>query len=306
MADRGRLDFDAVAEIYLGPRDESVIAPAMPDTPARRLRDALEPIAIQAWWARGVHDRLAPLGFDFFEAYVWGRAAALGEPSASVVVSAFGVFEPQFLTAIYERARLVAAREQVLAARVDGASASLASILGDDPAVARLGDALLAAVEAIDGAARPLFSGLRELPVPSDPHGRLFRGAELVREHRGDGHLAACVAAGLDVVSMNVLTELWTGYAPGEYSLSRGFSEEVVADSMTDLGTRGWVDGDQLTDIGMSARGAIEEATDLTQQQLVSRLGDGLDELIASAEELSARIADARAVPPDPRKLAAG
>jgi hypothetical protein len=44
--------------------------------------------------------------------------------------------------------------------------------------------------------------------------------AELVREHRGDGHLAAPVAAGLDVVTMNVLT-VWLGYPPGEYSATR-------------------------------------------------------------------------------------
>ncbi len=51
----------------------------------------------------------------------------------------------------------------------------------------------------------------------------------MFREHRGDGHLAACVAAGLDQVEMNVLTELWLDYPAGEYSGTRGFPHERVA-----------------------------------------------------------------------------
>ena len=69
--------------------------------------------------------------------------------------------------------------------------------------------ALLGALDGLDGVGRPLFSALRQLPVPIDPFGRAWRASELVREHRGDGDLAASVAAGLDMVTMNVLTELW-------------------------------------------------------------------------------------------------
>ncbi len=34
------------------------------------------------------------LSVDFLPGYVWGRAAALGTPTASVVAATFGVFEP--------------------------------------------------------------------------------------------------------------------------------------------------------------------------------------------------------------------
>ncbi len=60
---------------------------------------------------------------------------------------------------------------------------------------ARPGRPAARALDAVDGMGRPLFSALRGLPVPDSPHGRLWRAAELVREHRGDGHLAAVVAA---------------------------------------------------------------------------------------------------------------
>ena len=49
----------------------------------------------------------------------------------------------------------------------------------------------------VDPLGRPLFSALRELPVPASASGRLWQAAELVREHRGDGHLATLVSAGL-------------------------------------------------------------------------------------------------------------
>ena len=225
------MDYAAVAEIYMAPIEAPVELPVVSDTPARRLRDALEPIATQGWWSRAVHDRLAGKGLGFLEAYVWGRAAALGNPAASVVVSAFGVFEPGFSSSTYDTARARVSRDEILVARVEGATETLAAVLGDADVVP-LADALLDAVQPLDGTARPLFSGLRELPVPADPHGRLFRAADMVREHRGDGHLAACVAAGLDAVSMNVLTELWTGYPPGEYTSTRGYDEAAIAASV--------------------------------------------------------------------------
>ena len=58
------------------------------------------------------------------------------------------------------------------------------------------------------------------------------RAGELVREHRGDGHLAACVAAGLGTVQANVFTELWLGYSLGEYTSTRGFGTDRIAASL--------------------------------------------------------------------------
>ena len=278
--------------------------PPTPATPARRLRDALEPIATQAFHSPIVHERLAAHGLKRFEAYVWGRAAALGTPPASVVVAAFGVFEPRYLSSAYERARALVSRDDVLAARAEGAAARLGGIIDGD--VAPLADTLLGAVEPLDATARPLFSGLRELPVPPDPHGRLWRAAELIREHRGDGHLAACVAAGVDPVSMNVLTELWHGYAPGEYTSTRGWDDTAIGGALVRLSERGWVGGGRLTDEGARARRAIEDATDVSQRELTDGLGDRIEQLVESARALSARIVAADAFPADPRKRAAG
>jgi hypothetical protein len=278
---------------------------ARPPTPARRLRDALEPIAMHGQRSGVVPDRLAAHGLDRFESYVWARAAALGTPTTSVVVSVFGVFEPGYLSAAYERARTKASRDQVLTARQDGATASLAAVLAADE-VTPLADALMDAVRPLPGTACPLFSGLRQLPVPADPRGRLWRAADLVREHRGDGHLAACIVAGLDPLAMNILTELWAGYPCGEYTATRGFGQEAISASVAELTERGWVTDGRLTGEGAAVRRAVEDSTDASQGTLIARLGDRVDALTQAAEALSDRLLAALPVPTDLRKLAAG
>jgi hypothetical protein len=297
--------YDDIAAIFLAPLAEPIAEPDVEPTPARRLRDALEPIATQGWWSRPAGEGLTALGVDFFPGYVWGRAAALGTPTASVVAATFGVFEPRMIAAAYEAGVASATRDDILDARAAGGAASLDAIADPDECVA-IADPLLRAVDTLDGLGRPLFSALRSLPVPSSPGGRLWRAAELVREHRGDAHLAALVGAGLDAVEANVLTERWLGFALGEYSATRGFGAAALADAVGRLHARGWMEGNDLTDSGRAARAAIEESTDAGQQALVDACGADLDGIVTMAADISARLIGARAFPADPRKRAGG
>lgn len=299
------MTYDDIAAIFLAPLTEPIAEPEVAPTPARRLRDALEPIATQGWWSRPAGEGLTALGVGFFPGYVWGRAAALGTPTASVVAATFGVFEPRMIGAAYEAGVAGASRDDILVARAAGAAASLDAIATPDECAA-IADPLLRAVGSLDGLGRPLFSALRSLPVPSSPGGRLWRAAELVREHRGDAHLAALVGAGLDAVEANVLTERWLGFALGEYSATRGFGAEALADAVSRLQARGWMDGDDLTGPGRAARDAIEATTDAGQQALVDACGADVDTIIALAAGVSARLVEERAFPADPRKRAGG
>jgi hypothetical protein len=299
------MSYDDIVAAFITPPDTPIPSPSLPTSPARRLRDALEPIATQGWWSRQAADRIQALGLGFFDGYVWGRAAALGHPSAATVVATFGVFEPGLLTQVYTHGSTRCSRDSVLAARETGAIASLEALVTAETAEAIAGP-LLEAIGQVDGLGRPLFSGLRELPLPTSPHGRLWRAGELVREHRGDGHLGACVASGLDMATLNVLTELWLGFAPGEYSATRGCAPDVVARTMSALSERGWLAGELLTPAGRRARDEIEAATDRSQDALVDALGSRLDDLVERAEAVSAKVLAARAFPHDPRKRAAG
>jgi hypothetical protein len=297
--------YDDIAAIFLAPLSEAIAEPDVAPTPARLLRDALEPIATQGWWSRPAGEAMTALGVDFFPGYVWGRAAALGTPTAAVVAATFGVFEPAMISVAYGAGVASASRDDILAARAAGGAASIDAI-ADQQECDAIADPLLEALGGLDGLGRPLFSALRSLPVPSSPGGRLWRAAELVREHRGDGHLAALAVAGLDAVEANVLTERWLGFALGEYSATRGFGPEALADGVRRLERRGWMRGDEITDSGRDARAVIEASTDAGQGALVEACGGNLADIISRAADVSTRLVEARAFPADPRKRAGG
>jgi hypothetical protein len=299
------MSYDDIVAVFMTPPARPIPVPNVAATPARRLRDALEPIATQGWWSRQAAEGVTGLGLGFFDGYVWGRAASLGEPVPAVVAATFGVFAPAMIGAVYEQGRAAAGREDVLAARATGAAESIATVASAEEAAA-LADPLLDALADLDVMGRPLFSGLRALPLPTTPHGRLWRAAELVREHRGDGHIAAAVAAGYDVLTLNVLTELWLDFGLGEYSGTRGLGPDQLATVMAGLEQRGWAAGGTLTAAGRQARDELELATDASQSELIAALGDRLEAIIAAADEISARLVATRCFPSDPRKRAGG
>ena len=74
-------------------------------TPARRLRDALEPLAMVTVWSEPAADQAAAAGLDFLAGYVGGRASVLGDVPGTVVASTFAVFEPNLAGGLWDQAR---------------------------------------------------------------------------------------------------------------------------------------------------------------------------------------------------------
>jgi helix-turn-helix protein len=273
--------------------------------PARRLRDAYEPIGMHAVWSRLTNDRQAQLGLDFLTGYVWGRASALGEPLPAVVVSAFAVFEPGLITNLYEEARGKVGRPELLEARVAATTESLRAVLGDPDATGVV-SVLRRGIDAADGTGRPLFSGLASMPWPDHPIGQLWRACDILREHRGDSHIAACVSAGLNGVEMNIVTELYLGMPLGSYSATRAWPEETTTAAIERLRSDGVLEGDALSADGRRMRDEIEERTDDAQQSIVDAIGADLDATIDQLNAWSEKCVQAKAFPPDAYKRAAG
>ena len=273
--------------------------------PARRLRDAIEPLGAHAFWNRLTNQRNLDLGLDRFSGYVWGRAAALGEPPAELVVSAFAWFEPVSITVAYERGRSTVARAEMVQGRDQTTAESLGGILSGadlEPAIAILRRGLAAA----DGIGRPLFSGLRSRPWPEPAVGRLWRACDLLREHRGDSHIAACIAAGFGALEMNFLTELWLDMTPVSYSATRRWSEARLTAAVADLEDTGLVAGGTLTESGRSVRDEIEARTDALEKPILDAIGGDLEWLLEQLEPWSQAVVSVGAFSPDPRKRAAG
>ena len=304
------MDYAAALDVFFapGPGDDApdVVTTA---TPARRLRDALEPTAMHAVWSAGTNAALAEHGLNFLTGYVCGRAAPLGDVPAAVVAATFAVFEPGLVDQLWAEGRSHIRLDELIAVRNRATAASLREILGPvgpENQVAQVADVLERAVQRIDGTGRVLFSALRAQPPLHDPYARLWRAADLVREHRGDSHIAACVAAGLDPVRMGVLSEAWVGYPVREYSGTRAWSPDVLDAAVARLEADGMLAAGELTEAGREFRDEIEAATDLAQGELLDAIGGELDPVTTQLDAWSRRCVEARAFPPDVRKRAAG
>jgi hypothetical protein len=301
------VEYDEVIAAVFVPRPEGTPQPEVVRAahPARRLRDACEPIAMHAVWSRLTVTRLGALGLAFFAASVAGRAASLGEPDASVVASTFAWFAPGYIEGPYDAARRLVTRDQLIRVRDAATADSLRQVLGDaDPA--ETADLLADAVEPADGTGRALFCGLRARGRPADPAQRLWWACDLVREHRGDSHVAASLTRGVGPIEMNVLTELWLGMPLLSYTATRGWSMEAMKATVAALEARGWVEGGLLTAAGRAVRDEIEASTDAQEMAIADALGDQLEKVSAQLDEWSARCVAALAFPPDILKRAAG
>ena len=277
----------------------------------RRLGALVEPLAAAVYFAPEATAAYAELGGpdDFWAPYYASRGACLGATPPSVVAAAFGVFDPDHIAEGLRLAWDVATPAQWWDARVTGATGQLERLLGPSPDGAERATELLRRIaDRSIVAGHPFFAALREQPWPGTPLGDLWHAADLVREHRGDTHTAAWVAAGFSGPTVMMLTELWWGLPHGLYLATRHWPAEVIAAELAGLRARGLVDGDPptITDEGIRRRAELERATDAAEAHVLEALDPAeVDELFAILAPLSAAICAGGGYPanPDERTL---
>jgi hypothetical protein len=110
---------------------------------------------------------------------------------------------------------------------------------------------------------RPLFAANAALEPPGGPHLRLWHAATMLREHRGDGHVAALVAAGIDGCEAH-LTLAASGTVPvSELQPNRGWPDAEWAAARGRLAARGLLDAaGGATREGAEPRRWVEDRTD--------------------------------------------
>jgi hypothetical protein len=275
-------------------------------SPARALRDAIEPIATICYWAEPAYDAYAAQGLDFLQAYVWGRASVLGEPEGTVVAAAFGVYEPGLISSLYDAGRAACGLAEVRAAKESGAVTALRAVLGSPDGLDVVVEGLRRGAAAADSTGRAFHAGLTALRWPDDPLGQLWHACTILREHRGDSHLAACVACGLTGLEANLLTELRVGWDPQAYTASRGWSPEAMDAATAVLTTRGLIAEGALTAEGAALRDGIEETTDRVVAPVVEAIADDLPGMLKFLDGWSQQIIERGWFPPDPYKRASG
>jgi hypothetical protein len=140
---------------------------------------------------------------------------------------------------------------------------------------------------------RVLYAAWRALPLPTGPVTRLWHCATMLREHRGDGHVAALLAAGISGAEAHVLSALAQGIHPPEsFGRLHHLPKELLAEVMHGLRERGLVDPDGwFTDAGRVAKQRIEDLTDeLAAPPYDALAATELDEMIAELEPLTATL----------------
>jgi hypothetical protein len=248
---------------------------------ARRMWHQLEPIHAVFWYAPEVFEEAAGLGYDVqtrWPSYFAWRLAPLGAVGPRLAASACYSFSPDMVAAHVPAAWAVAAPERILAAREQAVDRAYRALLGDlvgSPGLAEAAGLARDAALAAGTAGRPLAAANADLPWPGEPHLVLWQAINVLREQRGDGHIAALQAAGLDPCQA-LVSFAAIGAAPAEVFASRGWSEADWAAARDRLAARGWVDAEgKATDLGRDGREDVEWRTDRLADAPWQALGPG-------------------------------
>jgi hypothetical protein len=270
-----------------------------PGTARRTFRRA-EPIHGMIYFSPHGPDVYAQVGITHQRmGYFASRSAAMGPVPAETVVATFFNFNPALVHHVIPAAWDIAAPARVLAARLEAVDRSLRQAWGDDvdgPEVREAADLARRAAERAAGRpeGRPLFAGHASLPWPDAPHLVLWHAQTLLREYRGDGHVALLFTAGLDGLGA-LITHAATGAIPAEaLRTTRAWSEQEWMAGVDRVRELGWLaDGSELTlgEDGQRRRQAIETRTDELAVYPYEAIGeDGCARLSVLTGPLSAAV----------------
>lgn len=231
---------------------------------ARRFFDRLEPVHAVTYFAPEARAALDGLGYKgFWMGYFAARSAPLGQVPPEVVTAAFYNFAPHRVAKALPAAWEVAPPADALRVRLASAVAALERYgvgHGDDVATAAELMAEAARNATLDG--RTLFAANAALPWPDEPLAKLWHATTLLREQRGDGHIAVLVSHGISGRESNILHAA-AGRVPKEMIMrSRDYDDEQWGLYRDRLARRGLLDGDELTEAGRELKQRIEDSTD--------------------------------------------
>lgn len=264
----------------------------------------------QVYFSREAHEAYVELGFDASPgdmsgvplpdgvAYFASRGSLLGQVPGTVVAAAFGVFNPDIVVPSVQRGWSITDADTIRAARDRGALAQLERLLGREPAGADVVEAaLVRGAEAVPTEGRALTAGLMALDDPDHPLGTIFRRGDVLREYRGDSHIACWVAAGLSAIEIGLLTELYWGLPLRSYSRTRGWTQDQYDVAIAGLREQGLLDGDGFSEQGQALRERIEVETDALMAPVLEAIGDDLAVVLETLEDWGRTIRAGRGYP---------
>ncbi|WP_329587426.1 hypothetical protein OG195_07095 [Streptomyces sp. NBC_01362] len=279
----------------------------LPPRAGRRCHNAINPLHSTVYFSPDLGKELGELGIDDPNAaYFAARSAAMGAVGPGTVTAAFYNFNHDLVARHLPAVWSVAAPQAVLDARLRAADTTLRRLLGEEviasPELAEAAGLALRAAEGCTRHARPLYAAHADLPVPEEPHLAYWHAGTLLREHRGDGHLAALLTAGLDPLEALVShTATGKGMSPRWVLTTRGWHRDDWDAARERLRGRGILDAEgELTEAGAALRAELEEATDRMDAAPYEHLGaQSVERLTELARGFLFTAASAGAFPAD-------
>jgi hypothetical protein len=249
---------------------------------AGRLTRTLDPVHSVAYFLPEIYERFGALGMQGRTPYFATRSAPMGAVGPRVVAATFYNFNPELVAESIPAAWQMASPETVTEMRYGIVDETLPRVLGEaitaSPEFERAEELLTRVAETIpDADGRPLYAGHAELPWPQSTHSRLWHAITLLREYRGDGHIAALVAHGLSGLEA-LITHTASGIGfTGEFAQRlRGWSDDQWGGAIERLQQRGLLDESrELTEAGRQLRSEIEDLTDTLGFSPWRTLSDG-------------------------------
>jgi hypothetical protein len=246
---------------------------------ARRLWALAEPFHALTYFARECRDAAEQVGLrGFWNGYFAQRAAPLGPVGPEVVTAVFYNFAPDFVGRRVPQVWAATSPAAALEARLAGVDAAVRRVLGDgwpsSPEAAEAADLAATAAAAVELPGRPLAAANTGVPVPDEPHLRLWQSLTTLREHRGDGHTVALAQREVDGITAHVLAAA-AGRSDREWLMrARGWDDAAWDDATARLVARRWMDEGELTAEGLAMVAAIEADTDRLALAPWQALGD--------------------------------
>lgn len=272
---------------------------------ARGIWRLIEPVHAVTYFAPEGLSAFREAGYrGFWMGYFAGRAAPLGPVSAELVHALFYNFSFDRVAKALPDAWTYAPPASAIDARERGSTAALRRMLGeeaDDPGIAVAADLLARAASAAPLEGRPLFAANSTLREPGDPLARLWHFATLLREHRGDGHIATLLSHGISGRQSHVLQSVAISMPKSVYVAARDFSDDEWGSVLAELREAGYVDAaGGLTDAGQAVKDDIEARTDDLACSAYRELSPAdVDTLITTLRPIVRRIVRAGDIPLD-------
>lgn len=268
----------------------------------RTMNDVVEAVHAIVYFAPEVQQRYEDFGMEpRGEGYVAGRAAPLGAVGPATAAATFFNFNPALFHHALPGAWDKADPVTVLDARSAGLQELFTRVEAPTDGLDEIVELVTAATSRMTWHGRPLAAANASVALPDGPYSRAWQALAVLREHRGDGHVALLTAAGLDPVETLVMMVGWEGSSLSRRFLqkSRLWSDEDWDGAIERLVARGLTtDDSELTAEGADLREQIEVNTDRLAAEPYQRMGDGgLQRLFDLVRPLAVALDEGEAYP---------